>query len=262
MKKELKVFLVDDEPLALKRLSRLLKETNKVEIVGQTNEPLEALKIIPDLKLDSIFLDIQMPELNGFELLQKLTTYPPVIFTTAFDEFALKAFEVYSVDYLLKPIESERLKLTLKKLEKIASRSPEQEHATENIKKLLESFARNHSPDKDEPIERVASRIGGRVRILDVHRITHFVSQDKLTFAVTPEGKGFPLDDTLNKLEERLNAQTFLRVHRSSIVNLNFVEEVHGWFSGRVLIRLRDVAKTEIVVARGRVKFLRDLLGM
>lgn len=260
MKKELKVFLVDDEPLALKRLSRLLKETNKVEIVGQTSEPLEALKIIPDLKLDSIFLDIQMPELNGFELLQNLTTYPPVTFTTAFDEFALKAFEVYSVDYLLKPIESERLKLTLKKLEKIASRSPEQ--ATESIKKLLESFARNHPIDKDEPIERVASRIGGRVRILDVHKITHFVSQDKLTFAVTPEGKGFPLDDTLNNLEERLNARTFLRVHRSSIVNLNFVEEVHGWFSGRVLIRLKDVAKTEIVVARSRVKLLRVLLGM
>ena len=260
MKKELKVFLVDDEPLALKRLSRLLKETEKVKIVGQTNEPFEALKIIPDLKLDSIFLDIQMPELNGFELLQKLTTYPPIIFTTAFDEFALKAFEVYSVDYLLKPIESERLKLTLKKLEKIAFRSPE--YATENIKKLLESFARENSTDKDEPIERVASRIGGRVRILDVYKITHFVSQDKLTFAVTPEGKGFPLDDTLNKLEERLNVRNFLRVHRSSIVNLNFIEEVHGWFSGRVLIRLKDVAKTEIVVARSRVKLLRDLLGM
>ena len=105
MKNLLKVFLVDDEPLALKRLSRLLSETEKVEIIGQTSEPLQALQTIPTLTLDAIFLDIQMPELTGFELLQKLENYPPVIFTTAFDEFALKAFEVYSIDYLLKPIE-------------------------------------------------------------------------------------------------------------------------------------------------------------
>ena len=122
MKNSLKVFLVDDEPLALKRLSRLLLETAKVEIIGQTTEPLKALQVIPKCKLDAIFLDIQMPELTGFELLQKLKSYPPVIFTTAFDEFALKAFEVFSVDYLLKPIEFERLEVTLEKLERISQK--------------------------------------------------------------------------------------------------------------------------------------------
>ncbi|MCU0240659.1 MAG: response regulator, partial [Pyrinomonadaceae bacterium] len=88
MKNLLKVFLVDDEPLALTRLAKLLLKTEKIEIVGQTNKPLDALKIIPNLKLDALFLDIQMPELTGFELLQKLENYPPVIFTTAFDQFA------------------------------------------------------------------------------------------------------------------------------------------------------------------------------
>lgn len=251
---KLKVFLVDDEPLALKRLSRLLNETEKIEIIGQTNEPLEALKIIPNLKIDAIFLDIQMPELTGFELLQKLQNYPPVIFTTAFDEFALKAFEVYSVDYLLKPIESERLEMTIEKLEKLVSTN----ESTANIEKLLENFTQN----KPQPMTRIASRIGGKVQILDVGEITHFFSQDKVTFANTITGKEFPLDDSLNNLEEKLDAKTFLRVHRSSIVNLNFIEEVHGWFSGKVLIRLKDSTKSEIVVARNRVKTLKDVLGM
>ncbi len=256
MKDKLKVFLIDDEPLALKRLTRLLDETGKVEIIGQTTEPLEALKIIPNLKADAIFLDIQMPELTGFELLQKLENYPPVIFTTAFDEFALKAFEVFSVDYLLKPVESERLGLALEKLEKLVS---EKQTDTSNIEKLLENLSQDQ---KAKPVERIASRIGGKVRILSVDEITHFFAQDKLTFAKTADGKEFPIDETLNNLEEKLDAGNFLRVHRGSIINLNFIEEVHGWFSGKVLIRLKDTGKTEVIVARERVKILKETLGM
>ena len=251
---KLKVFLVDDEPLALKRLSRLLNETERVEIIGQTQEPLEALKMIPTLDLDAVFLDIQMPELNGFELLGKLGKYPPVIFTTAFDEFALKAFDVYSVDYLLKPIEIERLEMALEKLEKLAST----DDVTTNIEKLLQDLSQN----QNESVERIASRIGGKVRILDVAEITHFFAQDKLTFAKMADGKEFPLDESLNRLEERLDSNKFLRVHRSTILNLNFIEEVHGWFSGGVLIRLKDSAKTEIAVSRNRVKTLKKILGM
>ena len=254
MKFLLKVFLVDDEPLALKRLSRLLSETGKVEIIGQTTEPLKALRIIPTLELDAIFLDIQMPELSGFELLQKLENYPPVIFTTAFDEFALKAFEVYSIDYLLKPIEAERLEKALLKLEKIASEKSDETNL--NLQKLLE----NLSPQPQ--LERLPSRIGGKVQIIDVKEITHFFAEDKMTFAQTVESKNFPLDFSLNELEKRLEKQTFLRVHRNSIINVKFIDEVHGWFSGQVMIRLKDTRKTEIVVARERVKTLKDFLGM
>lgn len=260
MSKKLQVFLVDDEPLALKRLARLLWETNKIEIAGQTTEPLEALKIIPTLKLDAIFLDIQMPELNGFELLQKLESYPPVIFTTAFDEFALKAFEVFSVDYLLKPIESERLEKAIEKLEKVSNEKTSE--VTDNIGKLLADFANKFPTEPNRSIERVASRIGGKVQILQTSEITHFLAQDKLTFAKNLEGKEFPLDFSLNELEDRLVSKDFLRVHRGAIVNLNFIEEVHGWFSGRILIRLKDAGKTEIIVARDRVKILKNFLGM
>lgn len=258
--KKLRVFLVDDEPLALKRLRRLLLETGKIEITGQTTKPLEAFEIIPNLKVDAIFLDIQMPELNGFELLAKFEQYPPVIFTTAFDEYALKAFEVYSIDYLLKPIESERLEKALEKLEKITSEKPTER--TQNIENLLANFASNFSTETKPPLERIASRIGGRVQILDVSDITYFVSQDKLTIAHNAAGKQFPLDFSLNELETKLDKQTFLRIHRSSIVNLNFIEDIHGWFSGKVLIRLKDTKKTELAVARERVKILKDFLGM
>lgn len=256
MNKKLKVFLVDDEPLALRRLSRLLLETERIEIIGQTGEPLAALKIIPDLKLDALFLDIQMPELTGFELLKKLENYPPVIFTTAFDKFALKAFEVFSVDYLLKPVESERLEKAIGKLEKLSGEN------TANIEKLLANLTQNLPPDAPKSIERIASRIGGKVQILSISDITHFFAQDKLTFAQNIEIKQFPLDFSLNELEQKLPPQTFLRVHRSSIVNLDFVGEVHGWFSGKVLIRLKDSRKTEIVVARDRVRILKDFLGI
>jgi two-component system LytT family response regulator len=256
MKNKIKVFLVDDEPLAIKRLTRLLKETGKVEIVGQTSEPLEALKIIPTLNLDAVFLDIQMPDLNGFELLQKLKTYPPVIFTTAFDEFALKAFDAYAIDYLLKPIETERLVMAIEKLEQMVAKTDD--NSTQNIEKLL----KNLTDKKEDSIERIASRIGTKVQILDVNEITHFFAEDKLTYANTIDGKNFPLDDSLNKLEEKLDSKTFLRVHRSTVVNLNFIEEVHGWFSGRILIRLKDSKKTEIIVARNRVKILKKIIGI
>ncbi len=254
--KKLRVFLVDDEPLALKRLVRLLAETERAEIAGQTCEPLEALQIIPTLDLDALFLDIQMPELMGFELLQKLRDYPPVIFTTAFDKFALQAFEVFSVDYLLKPVEAERLEKSLEKLEKLAFEKSDERAA--NIERLLENFAQDHSRKSPKELDRIASRIGGKIQIIETAEITHFFAEDKITFAQNIDGKQFPLDYSLNELENRLNGRTFLRVHRNAIVNTGFIEEVYGWFSGKVLIRLKNAKKTEIVVARDRVKNLKD----
>lgn len=257
MNKKLRAFLVDDEPLALKRLARLLAESGKIEIAGQTSKPLEALEMIPDLELDALFLDIQMPELTGFELLEILQKYPPVIFTTAFDEFALRAFEVYAVDYLLKPVESERLEKAIEKLKKLSSES-----ANENIEKLLADFSARDSIEVRRPMAKIASRTGGKARILDIAEVTHFIARDKLTFAKNARGTAFPVDFSLNQLEEKLDSRAFLRVHRSTIVNLDFIEEVHGWFAGKILIRLKDAGKTDIVVARERVKNLKYSLGM
>jgi two-component system LytT family response regulator len=252
MKNLLKAFLVDDESLALKRLSKLLLHTEKVEITGQTNKPLEALRIIPTLELDVVFLDIQMPDLNGFELLQKLENHPPIIFTTAFDEFALEAFEVYSIDYLLKPIKAERLEKALVKLEKI--RAEKSNEAQKNLQKLLESLA-------PKPLlTRIPSKIGGKVQILVVNEIPIFFAEDKMTFAQNAEGRQFPIALSLSELEKRLEKSTFFRLSRNLILNVNFIEEVR--FTSRVAIRLKNAKKTELAVARGRVRALKEFLEM
>lgn len=258
--KRLRVFLVDDEQLALNRLRRLLEETGSVDVIGETTKPKEALRIIPALHLDAVFLDIQMPELTGFELLQKLGTYPPVVFTTAYDEFALKAFEVYALDYLLKPVEVERLDMALQKL--FHFNTDRRSDSTANIERLLETLTKKAAAASKPATLRIASRIGGKIQLIDIASITHFLAEDKLTFAQDFEGKRFPVDQSLNQLETDLDTMTFLRIHRGVIVNLAFVGEVHGWFSGKVMIRLKDRMHTELVVARNRVRILKLHFGI
>lgn len=256
----LKIFLVDDEELALKRLTRILGEIGGTHIVGQTSDPREALDIIPTLKLDALFLDIQMPELSGFELLEKLERYPPVVFTTAYDEYALRAFDVYSIDYLLKPVETEKLQRTLKKI--AHSKNENSSDTISNLEKMLADVMSSAAVLSIPAIDRLPSRSGGRIQILNVREIVYFFSEDKLTFAKNIEGRAFPIDFSLQQLETKLDPKFFLRVHRGAMINLDFIREVHGWFSGRVFIQMKDNAKTEIVVARDRVRTLKDLLGL
>lgn len=260
----LRVFLVDDEPLAVRRLTRLLEATNAVEIAGSATEPEAALRQIPELAagLDALFLDIQMPGLNGFELLAKLETYPPVVFTTAFDQYALQAFEVYSIDYLLKPVSAERLAKTLDKIEKRRANSDANVGELQKaIEKAAAAFAEKQNA-RTRPLERLPSRTGGRVRLIEIARVTHFFAEDKITFAATADNQLFPIDVSIAELENRLENQNFVRVHRSALLNTAFIQEVHGWFSGRVLVRIKDDKKTEIVVARDRVRILKEFLGM
>lgn len=260
----LRVYLVDDEPLAVRRLTRLLNETGRVEIAGSSIEPETALREINNLaaNLDALFLDVQMPGLNGFELLARFETYPPVVFTTAFDQYALQAFEVYSIDYLLKPIAAARLEKTLDKLEKW--RVEKNSDAAE-LRKIIERAASAFHSNQDappRPLERLPSRMGGRVQFVEISQITHFFAEDKLTFAATMENKSFPIDFSIADLEKRLENQKFVRIHRSVLVNAAFIQEVHGWFSGRVLVKLKDHKKTELSVARDRVRVLKGFLQM
>jgi two-component system LytT family response regulator len=258
MSDRLKVFLIDDEPLAIRRLSRLLNETGRAEIVGDTTEPASIVRMLPNLSLDALFLDIQMPDLNGFELLAKLENYPPVIFTTAFDEYALQAFEVNSLDYLLKPIEAARLEAALTKLEK--RRREHLRAAPIDLEKIIQNLAASLAPQR--ALERFPSRVGGRVQFVSAAEITHFLAQDKMTFANTVEGKQFPLDFSIAEIERKVDTRTFIRIHRNALVNTAFIDEVHGWFSGRVLVRLKDKPRSELVVARDRVRVLKDALNI
>ncbi len=255
----LKVFLVDDEPLALKRLSHLLIETGQVKIIGQETDPTTALtKLMTEPlrgHLDALFLDIQMPEMNGFELLAQLRWQPLVVFTTAFDEYALRAFEVNSIDYLLKPVEKSHLGRALHKLERLSAAPP-----PSDFRHVIEQLAAAMQPAKPSCPTRIASRLGERVRFIELAQITHFYARDKLTYAATTENHHV-VDRSITELEQELWDSPFVRIHRAILLNAEFVDEVRSWFGGRLVVRLKDSKRTELTVARDRVKELREKLG-
>jgi len=248
----IRAFVVDDERLAVQRLTRLLNDTGRVTIAGSATDPRDALDTLRDADVDVVFLDIQMPEMTGIELVERLDRNIPVVFTTAYDRYALEAFAVNSIDYLLKPIEAERLEKALDKLERLRGQS------APDVRALAKQLAKELAPGRR--LERIASRVGERTTVLDVARITHFFAKDKLTFAVS-SGREHLVDYTLADLESQLDARRFVRVHRATIVNVAFVGELYPGVDG-LLLKLKDEAKTELGVARDRVRELKDRLGI
>ncbi|MGA2183621.1 MAG: LytTR family DNA-binding domain-containing protein [Bryobacteraceae bacterium] len=248
----MKAYLVDDEPLAVRRLTRLLEATGRFDIAGSTSDPEVALEFLSRETVDVLFLDIQMPGMTGFELLARLREPPVVIFTTAWDAYALKAFEVHSIDYLLKPIEPAQLDRAIGKLDRMRG-SPRPD-----LRSIVEQVAA--SLTRPEP-DRIATRTGERIQFIDLARVTHFFAQDKLTFAASG-GRNYCVDYTIADLEERLARKNFVRIHRSTLVNVAWVQEMDAWFGGGVLVRLRDDKHTELQVARDRVRALKERLGV
>jgi two-component system, LytTR family, response regulator len=257
----IRAYVVDDERLAVQRLERLLRETGRVAVAGTATDPEAARAALngPEAAVDVLFLDIQMPGLTGFELLEQIERPPIVVFTTAYDAYALDAFETNAVDYLLKPIEPERLQRALDKIERLTARTAAGAPPPPDIRGLARELAAQLSPGRR--LERIASRVGERTTLLDVARITHFIARDKLTFAVVA-GREHVVDPTLAQLEERLDRRRFVRIHRATIVNTAFVQELYPGVDGGVLVRLKDDAKSELSVARDRVRELKQRLGI
>ena len=249
----IRAYIVDDERLAIERLTRLLEATRRVEIIGTASDPEDALVALQQADVDVLFLDIQMPVLNGFQLVERLERDIPIIFTTAFDQYAVEAFTVNSIDYLLKPVELERLDRALDKLERLAGQP------RPDVRALARELAAQLTPVRR--LDRIASRVGERTTLLEVARITHIFSKDKLTFAVVG-GREHVIDYTLGQLEERLDSRRFVRIHRATIVNTAFVQELDAWIDGGIIVRLKDEKKTELNVARDRVRSLKDQLGI
>jgi len=249
----LRAYILDDERLAVQRLTRLLQATARVQIVGSTTDAEAALTFLRANDVDVLFLDIQMPGLTGFDLLERLDRNLLVIFTTAYDKYAIEAFAVNSIDYLLKPIEPERLDRALDKLERLAGQM------RPDVRALARELASQLAPGRR--LERVASRVGDRTTVLDVARVTHFFSKDKLTFAGA-NGREHVVEFTLAELEEKLDPRRFVRIHRATIVNVGLVQELDTWVDGGVLVRLKDEKKTELSVSRDRFRALNDKLGI
>jgi two-component system, LytTR family, response regulator len=218
----MKALIVDDEALARERVRTLLAQSDDVAIVGECSGGRDAVEAILNKRPDVVFLDVQMPDLNGFEVLDAVATewLPAVIFVTAYDEYALKAFDVHAIDYLLKPIEPERFRKALARA------------TTRGLLSLLD----------ERPIDRLVIRTRGKVSFLKPSEIDWIEADGK--HAVLHAGREtHVVRHTLTRLEQRLAPHNFVRVHRSAIVNVDRIKELEPWFHGEYVVILRDGTK-------------------
>jgi two-component system LytT family response regulator len=259
----LRAYLVDDEPLAIERLQRLLAPFPSLQVAGTATDAAQAVEYLnsPVSDIDVLFLDIQMPGMNGFELLARLARQPSVIFTTAYDQHALRAFEANTIDYLLKPIEPERLDRAIQKLGRMRPVITPQWQRNPDLPNLLKELTASLREGHQGFPQRIASRVGERISFLPLDDVSHFVAQDKLTFAVV-NGRRHCVDQTIIELERRLDPAKFLRIHRAALVNADWIHEVNAWFGGKVVLTLKDTAHTQLTVARDRVRSVKDRLGI
>ena len=254
---KLRAYLIDDEPLALERLRRLLEQTGRVEVTGSSTEPEQAVAALTADPPDVCFLDIQMPRLNGFDVLGKLPRQPIVIFTTAYDQYALRAFGVNAVDYLLKPIEPEAVNRAIGKVETMRESGL---HVQPDFQILLKQITASVREAVPEYPERIASRLGDRISFLDLNDVTHFYARDKLTYAVSND-KAYCVDHAIADLEKKLDPKKFFRIHRSTVVNLAWIKEVAALPGGMLNIRLKDTKRTDLTVARDRAREFKERVG-
>ncbi|SDH01544.1 two component transcriptional regulator, LytTR family [Dyadobacter soli] len=230
----MRTLIVDDERLARNELKRLLEPYTKIEIVGEAANADEALKLIEEQQPELLFLDIQMPGRNGFELLSAIEgKSPEVIFTTAFDEYAIKAFEFNALDYLLKPIDTERLKETIHRIEENQAQPESPAHTNERAEKVL--------GENDQ----VFVKDGEKCWFVKLGKIRLFESMGNYVRLHFDDQKPLVLK-SLNNLEERLDPNTYFRANRKHIINLHWIEKIEPWFSGGLLVTLQGGDKIEI----------------
>ena len=248
----IRTLLVDDEQLARDRLRRFLAELGDVDVIGDAANGVEALQLIAETRPDLVFLDVQMPGMDGFEVLKALSTPPPhVVFATAYDEYAIRAFEVQAVDYLLKPFARARVQ---EAVARVRARRAAAQPAPD-----LEAMLRRLEDRRRINVSQVPVHSGRRILVLPVDEILWFGVEHRLVYAHTSE-RGFMTNYTLRELEERLDRETFFRAHKSSLVNLKHVHEIQPWFGGRYKLVMRDQARSEVALSRVQARALRARL--
>ena len=211
----IKIILIDDEPLARSILIEYLNEQSDVSIIAECNDGFEGVKAIQQHKPDLIFLDVQMPKLNGFEMLELLDEKPQVIFTTAFDEFAIKAFEKNAVDYLLKPINQERFNQAFEKFKNSYNHHSSAKTTTQQLQESLE----------EESLERVVVKNGSQIKIIPVQQIIYLEAYDDYVKIHTKDGM-YLKNKTMSSFEKQLEPKHFVRVHRSFIVKVDQLAKI------------------------------------
>lgn len=248
-----RALIVDDEPLARKRLRRMLAEHPTIEVVGEAADGESACRTIDALRPDLVFLDIQMPVVSGLEVVSRLKARPQIIFVTAHDDFAVRAFEEQALDYLLKPVEPARLARAVARLQPPASAaSPAAQDP--RLERLLEAFA-TARPE----IQRLPVRRGAKIVLVDPATAVFFRAEDKYTMLYTADAEHV-LDRTIDELVRTLDPAVFLRIHRSTIVNIHQVRELTALDGGRYAVTVKDGRGSRLFASRAGVKLLRERL--
>jgi len=266
----LKALIIDDEPLARQELQYLLERAGGVEILAQGTNGIEAVELIRTYRPDVVFLDVQMPGLDGFAVLKKLLDrkvhMPQVVFATAYNQYAVKAFEVNAIDYLLKPFDRKRVMQTIEKAQsRLAGHGATEQglpHATgaklDALLRLVEEQAQPAKPHSSKVVVRAQNRL----LLVAQKEICFATIEDGTITVVTSAVEGHSNCRTLEELQEQLDPEDFWRVHRSYLVNIQHIREVVPWFKSSYQLRMDDPKKTEIPVSRAQTKRLRDLFNL
>jgi two-component system response regulator LytT len=271
--KLLRTVVVDDEQLARAELCFLLEQLGGVEIIGQAGNGVEALNVIEEYQPDLVMLDVQMPGLTGFEVAQRVMEAgfeSQVVFVTAFDQYAIDAFEVNAVDYLLKPVEPARLAAAIERARKrqaVAARPVEPKDPKDpkdkdgrdaaDIERLLQMLA-----DRQGRREQLAIKVEERFLLVHADEVVHASVEDDQIRVVTNSLSGTSNYRTLDELQTRLDPAVFWRVHRSHLVNINKIKEIVPWFSRNYILKMKDGKGTEIPVSRSQTRRLREYLKL
>jgi two-component system response regulator LytT len=252
----MKAIVVDDEQLAREELCFMLEQLGSIEILAQAGNGLEAVSLVERFGPDVVFLDVQMPGLDGFEVAHRLIqlgTSPSIIFVTAFDRHAIEAFEVNAVDYLLKPVDATRLEQAVERARKRIVQVP----LNDQVERIVQLMAERQSKR-----DRVAVKVGERFLLVQADDIIYASLTDDSINIVTGQLAGTSNFRTLDELQARLDPTVFWRVHRSHLVNINKVKEIVPWFSRNYILRMKDANATEIPVSRAQTKRLREYLRL
>jgi DNA-binding LytR/AlgR family response regulator len=243
----MKIIIIEDETPALNRIKKMVLEVEpSIEILDTADSIEQSVQVIEKHQdtIDLILMDIELADGQSFEIFNLTAVKCPVIFTTAYDEFALKAFKVNSIDYLLKPIDKEELKAAFQKLKSI-------QKSANNVDALKEMLAQISAP-KNGFKERFLVKLGERLISVPAHDIAYFLSKDKLTYLITKNNNKYVVDYTLEELGNILDRKNFFQINRQFIVAINSITNIHNYFNGKLKIQLVPVVEEEVLVSRER----------
>lgn len=247
---KLRAIICEDEAPARDLLKAFLKSHENIELIAECADGFSGAKAINENKPDLVFLDIQMPKLTGFELIELLDELPEIIFTTAFDQYAIKAFELSAVDYLMKPFSKQRFD---EAVNKVFDRIKQKQGSVQNIQDLAQKVK-----EETGDIERLFIKTGSRIDVVPIGDIVHIEAEDDYVEIVT-EAKKYLKKETMNYLEQSLPKDVFIRVHRSSIINVNYIQKLERYGKESYLVILKDGGRVN--VSKSRVKELKQQLG-